>query len=143
MFEANAFRTFIGIYPLFKSKRLRANIKTTLHKALIIISNDLCLPRLGISARHLPLKIAAPAKKVSPHHWKFSKVHIGQQLAHGFQLSVCTRLYNKIMQATISNQRFSNCSPIVDVGVMKLTSDSFCGNKVLFSSPVTCAAVDL
>jgi hypothetical protein len=30
---------------------------------------------LGISGRHLPLKIAAPAKQRSAHHWKFSKVH--------------------------------------------------------------------
>jgi hypothetical protein len=29
----------------------------------------------------------------------------------------------------ISNQRFSNCSPTVDVGFVKLTSDSFCGNR--------------
>jgi hypothetical protein len=33
--EAKAFRTFIRIYFLFKSKRLSANIKLTLHKALI------------------------------------------------------------------------------------------------------------
>jgi hypothetical protein len=33
--EANAFRTFIRIYSLFKSERLSANIKLTLHKALI------------------------------------------------------------------------------------------------------------
>jgi hypothetical protein len=33
MIEAKAFRTFIIIYSLFKSERLRANIKLTLHKA--------------------------------------------------------------------------------------------------------------
>jgi hypothetical protein len=33
--EAKAFRTFIPIYSLFKSERLNANIKLTLHKALI------------------------------------------------------------------------------------------------------------
>jgi hypothetical protein len=33
--EAKAFRTFIRIYSLFKSERLSANIKFTLHKALI------------------------------------------------------------------------------------------------------------
>jgi hypothetical protein len=32
---AKAFRTFIRIYSLFKSERLSANIKVTLHKALI------------------------------------------------------------------------------------------------------------
>jgi hypothetical protein len=35
MTEAKAFRTFIRIYSLLKSERLRANIKITLHKALI------------------------------------------------------------------------------------------------------------
>jgi hypothetical protein len=35
MIKAKAFRTFIRIYSLFKSERLSANIKLTLHKALI------------------------------------------------------------------------------------------------------------
>jgi hypothetical protein len=35
MIEAKAFRTFIRIYFLFKSERLSADIKLTLHKALI------------------------------------------------------------------------------------------------------------
>jgi hypothetical protein len=34
--KANAFRTIIRVYPLFKSERLSAKIKLTLHKALII-----------------------------------------------------------------------------------------------------------
>jgi hypothetical protein len=35
MNEVKAFRTFIKVYSLFKSERLSANIKLTLHKALI------------------------------------------------------------------------------------------------------------
>jgi hypothetical protein len=35
MIEAKAFRTFIRLYPLFKSERLSANIKLTIQKALI------------------------------------------------------------------------------------------------------------
>jgi hypothetical protein len=35
MVEAKAFRTFLTVYSLFKSERLNANIKLTLHKALI------------------------------------------------------------------------------------------------------------
>jgi hypothetical protein len=47
---------------LFKNKRLSANIKTR-HKILIrLVINELYLSRLGISGRHLPLKIAAPTK---------------------------------------------------------------------------------
>jgi hypothetical protein len=34
MTEVKALKTFIRIYCLFKSERLRANIKLTLHKAL-------------------------------------------------------------------------------------------------------------
>jgi hypothetical protein len=96
--EAKAFRTFIRISSLFKNEHVSANIKLTLCKALI--SNDLCMPHLGICGRHLPLKIAAPAKQGSAHHWKFSKVHTSPQFAHSFQHSVCIQLHNKIMQAT-------------------------------------------
>jgi hypothetical protein len=35
MIEAKAFKTFITVYSLFKSEQLSANIKLTLHKALI------------------------------------------------------------------------------------------------------------
>jgi hypothetical protein len=35
MIEAMAFRTFIRIYSLFESEHLHANIKLTLHKAII------------------------------------------------------------------------------------------------------------
>jgi hypothetical protein len=38
------------------------------------------LARLGISGRHLPLKIAAHAKQGFAHHWKFFKVHMALNL---------------------------------------------------------------
>jgi hypothetical protein len=81
---------------LFKSVRLSVNIKRTLHKARV--SNDLRLSRLGISDRRLPLKIAAPAKQGSLHHWKFSKVHTSRRFAHSCQPSLCVLLYKKIVQ---------------------------------------------
>jgi hypothetical protein len=34
------------------------------------------------------------------------------------------------LSITFSNQRFSNCSPTVDVAFVKLTLDSFYGNDV-------------
>jgi hypothetical protein len=79
MIKAKAFRTYIRTYPLSKNESLSISIKLTLHKALIrsVMTNDLCLPCLGISGRHLPLKIAAPTKQGSPHRWKFSKMHTG------------------------------------------------------------------
>jgi hypothetical protein len=46
------------------------------------------------SGKHLPLKIAEPAKQGSPHYWKFSKLHTGPQFPHGFQPSIhIIRLY--------------------------------------------------
>jgi hypothetical protein len=33
--EAKAFRTFVRVYSLFRTQRLSANIKLTLHKAMI------------------------------------------------------------------------------------------------------------
>jgi hypothetical protein len=77
MIEAKAFRTCIKIYSIFKSERLSANTKLTLHNSTDYISNDLRLPRLENSGRYLPLKIAAPAKLGSLHLWKFCKVHTG------------------------------------------------------------------
>jgi hypothetical protein len=50
------------------------------------------------------------------------------------------------LSVTFSNQRFSNCSPTMDVGFVELTLDSFCGNRffkmnIQFCCPVTCVAV--
>jgi hypothetical protein len=85
--EAKVFRTITQNYYLFKSQHLIANIKLTDR-----ISNDLCLPRLEISGRHLTHKIAA-------HCWKFSKVHNASLFAHIFQSSYVydyiTKLYRK------------------------------------------------
>jgi hypothetical protein len=47
---------------------------------------------LEIKGRHLFLKIAAPAKQCSSHHWKVSKVQTDPPFAHGFQPSVCIKL---------------------------------------------------
>jgi hypothetical protein len=91
MIEAKAFRTFIRIDSLFRSERLSANMKLTLHKALI---------RSVMTYACSAWELAAPVKQDSPHHRTFSKVHTGPRFAHDFQHSVCTRLYDKIMQAT-------------------------------------------
>jgi hypothetical protein len=45
--------------------------------------------RQAIDIKNYTLKIAAPAKQVIPHHWKFSKVHAHPQFARGFQTSIC------------------------------------------------------
>jgi hypothetical protein len=64
------------------------------------LSNYICLLLLGISGRHLLLKIAAPTKQSPSHHWILTMVHTGPRFAHDFQPSVYIRLCNKIVQAT-------------------------------------------
>jgi hypothetical protein len=48
--------------------------------------------------REFAADIAAPAKRSSPHHWKFSKAHTGLRFAYGFRLPHIY-IYIKIMQA--------------------------------------------
>jgi hypothetical protein len=64
MIEAKAFRTFIRIFFLFKSERLRNNIKLILHKALIrsIMAN--ACPAFEIAAGNHLLKLQRLQKKV-------------------------------------------------------------------------------
>jgi hypothetical protein len=59
------------------------------------------------------IKIAAPAKQGSPHHWKFSNAHTGPRFAHGFNLFEYIRSYNEIVQATsrgLKKSRAWTCS---------------------------------
>jgi hypothetical protein len=58
MIEAKSFRIFIRIYFMFKSERLSANIKVTLHKPLIrSVMTYACPP-----GNYLSLKISAFTK---------------------------------------------------------------------------------
>jgi hypothetical protein len=57
MIEAKAFRTFIRIYSLFKSERLSANVKLTLHKALIRSVMTYACPAWEFSAETHLLKL--------------------------------------------------------------------------------------
>jgi len=66
---AKVFITFICVNPLFKSRRLSANIKLTIYKALVKQVMTLSLPRLEISRRHLSFEIIVHAKQSSMHHW--------------------------------------------------------------------------
>jgi hypothetical protein len=57
MTEAKDFRTFIRIYSLFKSERLRANIKITLHKTLIRSVMTYACPAWELAADTYLLKL--------------------------------------------------------------------------------------
>jgi hypothetical protein len=61
MIEAKAFKTFIRLYSLFKSERLSANIKLTIHKALIRSVMTYACPAWEFAAESLLLKLLACA----------------------------------------------------------------------------------
>jgi hypothetical protein len=50
MIEAKAFRKLIRIYSVFKSERLGANVKVTLHEALIRSIMTYASPAWGLAA---------------------------------------------------------------------------------------------
>jgi hypothetical protein len=62
--EARAFKTFIRLYSIFKSERLNANIKLTLHKALIISVMTYTCPASEFAAETYLLKLQRLEKKV-------------------------------------------------------------------------------
>jgi hypothetical protein len=58
---------------------------------------------MGISGRHLPLKIAAPTKESSPHHWKFSRIILVRDLNTAFNLPMYTITYQIVQATSIRN----------------------------------------
>jgi hypothetical protein len=64
MIEAKAFRTFIRMYLLFKDEHLSANIKLTLHKALIRLVITYACPAWEIAADTHLLKYQRLQNKV-------------------------------------------------------------------------------
>jgi hypothetical protein len=80
MIEAKAFRTFIRVYSLLKNEHLSANIKLTLHEALIWSVMTYACPAWDFAARYPSNEIAAPVEQGSPHHQQFSKAHAGPRI---------------------------------------------------------------
>jgi hypothetical protein len=64
MIQAKAFRTFIRIRSLFKSERLSASIKLTLHKALIRSVMTYACPAWKLAADTYLLKLQCLRNKV-------------------------------------------------------------------------------
>jgi hypothetical protein len=64
MIGAKAFRTFIRIYSLFKSEQLSANIKLTLHKALIRSVMTYACPTWEFAAESRLLKLQCLQNRV-------------------------------------------------------------------------------
>jgi hypothetical protein len=64
LLEAKAFRTFMRIYSLFKSERLSANIKSTLHNALITRIMTYACPAWEFAVENHLLKLQRLQNKV-------------------------------------------------------------------------------
>jgi hypothetical protein len=82
MIEAKAFRTFSRIYSLFKSERLSANIKLTLHKELIRSVTTYACPAWELAAGTYLLKLQCLQNKVLHTNGNFPRCTL---VAHGFQ----------------------------------------------------------
>jgi hypothetical protein len=95
MIEAKAFRTFIRLPSLFRSERLSANIKLTLHKAQIRSVITYACSVWEFAEDTLLLKMQGLQNKVYR-----AKVHTSARVAHGFPSTVYLRLHNEILQAT-------------------------------------------
>jgi hypothetical protein len=73
MIEAEAFRTFIRIYSLFKSDLLSTNIKLTLHKGLTRSVMTYACPALELAADTYLLKLQRLQNKVLRTIGSFSR----------------------------------------------------------------------
>jgi hypothetical protein len=86
MIEAKAFRTFIRVYSLFKSERLRANIKLTLHKALIRSVTTYACPAWKFAADTHLLKLQCLQNKVLRTIGNFPRCTLVRDLHTAFNL---------------------------------------------------------
>jgi hypothetical protein len=83
MIEAKTFKPFIRIYSLFKSERLSANIKLTLHKALTRSVMTYDSPAWALAADIYLLKLHLMQNKVlrigqdEDRHRKYKRLKLG------------------------------------------------------------------
>jgi hypothetical protein len=88
MIEAKAFRTFLRIYSLFKSERLSANIKLTLHKALIRSVMTYACPAWEFATESRLLKLQRLQNKVLRNIGSFPRrtpvrdIHVAFQIPY-------------------------------------------------------------
>jgi hypothetical protein len=93
MIEAKAFKTFTRIYSVFKSERLSANIKLTLHKAMIRSVMTYACPAWELAADTYLLKLQRMQNKVLHTTGNFPKCTPIHDLHTAFNL---TYVYNYI-----------------------------------------------
>jgi hypothetical protein len=89
MTESMAFRTFTRIYYLFKSERLSASIKLTLHRALIKSVMTYARPAWELTANTCLLKFQRLQNNVLRTLENFPRCTPNRDLHTAFNLSYC------------------------------------------------------
>jgi hypothetical protein len=87
--KAKAFRTFISIYSSYKSERLSASIKLTLHKALIRSVTTYARPSWDLAADTHLLKLQRLQNKVVRTTENFPRCTPVHDLHTAFNLPYC------------------------------------------------------
>jgi hypothetical protein len=95
MIEAKAFRTFIRVYPLFRSESLSANIKLALHKGLLMSIMTYTRPWLGVCDR-CALISRYTSKETFQETRGFSIFHVAFELLYVTKL--CRQQARKVIQ---------------------------------------------
>jgi hypothetical protein len=111
MMEAKAFRTFIRIYSLFKSKRLSANIKLTLHKAIIRSVLTYACPAWEFAADTHLLILIRLQKRVLPRCGNFPRRTPVYELHEAFSIPYIYEYITKLSRQqaeVIQNHKNAN-----------------------------------
>jgi hypothetical protein len=96
MIEAKAFRTFIGVCSLFKSERLSANIKLTLHKALLRSEMSYACPAWEFATDTHPLKLQSLQNEVLHTIGTFPRCTPVRELHTAFQVPYTSDYITKL-----------------------------------------------
>jgi hypothetical protein len=107
MSEAEAFRTFIRIYSPYKSERLSANIKLTLHKALVRSVITYACPAWELAADTDLLKLQRLQNKVLRTNGNFQWFTPVRDLHRAFSLPYVYDYITKLCRKQAGSHRKS------------------------------------
>jgi hypothetical protein len=113
--QTSSFRTFIKIYSLFKSERLSANIKLTLHETLIKSVMTYACPAWEFGADTHLLKLKHLQNKFLRTNGKFSRCTLVHELRVAFQVPHIYDHINKLCRQqaeVIQNHENANVQDI-------------------------------
>jgi hypothetical protein len=87
---SKAFRILSRAYFLFKSKLLKAYIKSTFHRALVMSAMT------SACRRRPPFETVAPAKQACQQDWQLSKAHVDPRASCGCVVPCLCRFITKL-----------------------------------------------